>query len=454
MSRKTDAIGIVVAIGLVGLVCGSSAEPASTGTVYTLDACLARGLSESGEAKNARRDEAIALERKRQTEAQIWPDFTLKAGYTRLDEVQTFDLGGGPLALSVADNYSARAEVSQLLFSSGKVGAALRAARLAGAFAGAVRAETECGLRRRIRQGFYGVLVSRAAVRVEEQSVEQFRALLDQAQQKLRSGTASEFDVISARVRVANEEPRLIQARNDAELSHESFRRLLNLQDAVCSFEGSLECEPVSIESAACEVLALAHRPAVEVARLGVLLRREDLASTRGSALPSLRANASYGGSNVYDPALARDPWEWHWTAGLTAEWKLWDGGLTHALVREKRLELAKEETVLEDVRKAVVLEVRQACLAMDHARKALDAAGETETLATKGMEIAQARYRSGLATYLEVADASVALNQARLTVLRARHAYVAALADLQAAVGLDDARFRDAIPRMKGAGK
>lgn len=445
---------VAAVVALLGLASASAADTAATGTVYTLEDCITRGLSESGVAKNARRDEMIARERKRQTEAQVWPDVSLSAGYSRIDEVQTFDLGSGPMALSVADNYSAKAEVSQLLFSSGKVGAAIRAARLAGVYAGAVRAETECGLLRQIKRGFYDVLVTRAAVRVGEQSVEQFRALLEQAQQKFRNGTASEFDVITARVRVANEEPRLIQARNEAELAFEAFRRLLNLQDRPCTFEGVLECRPVAVDAGACEALALTNRPGVEMARMRVLLRREDVAATRAAAFPSLRAYASYAGSNVYDPALAADPWEWHWTAGMTAEWKLWDGGLTRAMTREKRLELAKEDTTLEEVRKAVVLEVRQACLAMEHARKALAAAGETETLALKGLDVAQARYRSGLGTFLEVADSNVSLNQARLNVLRASHAYLGALADLQAASGLDERRFQEVIGRMKGAGR
>jgi HAE1 family hydrophobic/amphiphilic exporter-1 len=444
----------VVGAVLLGSALSALAGPAPTGSVYNIDACVARGLAESGEARNALRDEAIALSRKRQTEALVWPDLSMRAGYTRLDEVQSYDFGGGPMALGVVDNYSARAEVSQLLFSSGKVGAAIRAARLAGAFAAAARAETECGLLRRIKRGFYDVIVTRAAVGVEEQSVTQYGALLEQARQKFAAGTASEFDVISARVRVANEEPRLIQARNEAELAFESLRRLLNLQDKPCSFEGNLECRPFALDQAACEAVALACRPGVEMARLRVELRREDAASTKGSALPSLRANASYAGSNVYDPILARDPWEWHWTAGLTAEWKLWDGGMTHALVREKRLELAKEETALEEVRKAVVLDVRQACLGIEHATRALAAAAETGALARKGLEIAQSRYKSGMGTYLEVADATVAASQAMLAALRAGHAYLGALADLQAAVGLKDADFRAIVLRAEGVAK
>jgi HAE1 family hydrophobic/amphiphilic exporter-1 len=443
-----------IAAALLVTACAALAGPAPAGSVYSLDACVARGLAESGEARNARRDEAIALSRKRQTEALVWPDISLRAGYTRLDEVQSYDFGGGPMALGVVDNYSARAEVSQLLFSSGKVGAAIRAARLAGAFAAAVRAETECGLLRRIKRCFYDVIVTRAAVRVEEQSLAQFKALLDQARQKFTAGTASEFDVISARVRVANGEPRLIQARNEAELALELLRRLLNLQDSPCSFEGDLGCRPFAPDFAAFEAVAMARRPGVEMARLRVELRREDAASTRGSALPSLRANASYAGSNVYDPILAQDPWEWHWTAGVTAEWKLWDGGMTHSLVREKRLELAKEETAQEEVRKAVILEVRQACLGIEHARKALDAAAETEALAKKGLEIAQARYKSGMGTYLEVADATVAASQAMLSGLRAGHACLGAMADLQAAVGLNDADFRAIVLRAEGVAK
>ena len=412
---------------------------------YGLADCVRLGLAQSTVAANARRDQAIADAQFDQALSQALPSFSVSAGYTRLDELTAIDFGGGESQeFGTLDNYSVGAEVSQLLYSSGKVKAALRAAGTSKRYAEQVRAETDSGLVRDVRRAFYGILLARAAVEVNRESVAQLQQNAAQVKERLAHETASEFDHLTAQVRLANEEPALIAARNNLDLAMEDLRRRLGLDDAPFEIDGELAYAPVTVDLDALLAVALDSRPAIVGMQNLVKLRGEAVRSARADGLPEVRASARYDGANAYQFVSFEDEWEWHWQASLSLEWALWDGGLTRGVVREKRLDKEKTEADLEEMRRLVRLEVRSAWLEMRRAGDAVQAARGNVALAERALGIAKVRYEQGLATYLEFTDSNLALSRARLTWHTALHAHSVALADLQYACGVSDERFAE----------
>ena len=98
--------------------------------VLTLTDSIEMGLEQAAAARNARRDEAIAGKRIGQVRAQLLPQLKATGRYTRLDEVEAFEFDGERFEMGREDTYAAGVEASQLLYSGGSVGAALKAARL------------------------------------------------------------------------------------------------------------------------------------------------------------------------------------------------------------------------------------------------------------------------------------------------------------------------------------
>jgi outer membrane protein len=117
--------------------------------------------------------------------------------------------------------------------------------------------------------------------------------------------------------------------------------------------------------------------------------------------------------------------------------WDVWDGRLTKGTVREKALELEKTRADLDDAERHVRLQVRQAYLDMAHAGQAVAASAGTVSRAAKALEIARARHKSGLGTYLEFTDANLALSTARLTHLVAMRDHMSAVVALRYATGM-----------------
>ncbi|HPR69166.1 MAG TPA: TolC family protein [Kiritimatiellia bacterium] len=403
--------------------------------VLTLTDSIEMGLEQATAARNARRDEAIAGKRIGQVRAQLLPQLKATGRYTRLDEVEAFEFDGDRFEMGREDTYAAGVEASQLLYSGGSVGAALKAARLYLDVARASVQQVENDLVRDIRTAFHGILLADEQVRVQEASVAQLEDLLEQTEARYRRQTAPEFDVLTARVRLANEQPKLIQARKQAELARVAFRNLVRIESEDVDVDGELVFEPEERALEEWQALGRERRP--ELIELGGLLgmREADIRAEQGGGLPQVRAFAGYRGENPQSGS-SRDEWDWGWNAGVAVEWDLFDGLLRRNRVSEKRLELAKARELLEETERQIALEIQTHYLDMREAAETVAASAETVELAEKGLEIARARYENGLATYLDFTDANLALATARLTRLQALHDHMNALARLRQASG------------------
>ena len=432
--KRTIASG--VAIGWMAWAgCASGAEASPAKPVFTLKECVEIGLKQAASARNALRDEQIAGTRIGQVRAQILPQLKAKGGYTRLDEAASSEVDGEMVQLGREDNYSAGISVSQLLYSGGSVRSALDAAKLYREVAQTRVRQVENELVRDIRSGFNDILLEDEQVRVQEASAAQLQDLLEQAESRFRQKTASEFDVLSARVRLANIQPVLIRARKQADLARAKFRSLVQLDPADFDLAGELTYEPSERPLEAWQALGLEQRPELIEQRRFLGMWEADIRAEQGGYLPQIRAFAGYDGANP-EAGSADRSWEWGWSAGVTAEWDLFDGALRRNRILEKTLELEKARETLADSERQVALEIQAHHLELEQAAETVAASRDTVALAEKGLEIARTRYENGLATYLDFTDANLSLSVARLTRLQALHDHMNALARLRQASG------------------
>jgi outer membrane protein len=124
------------------------------------------------------------------------------------------------------------------------------------------------------------------------------------------------------------------------------------------------------------------------------------------------------------------------WSAGVGLTWTLLEGGLTAARVREARAALDQLDAEDEAFQQGIRLELEQARLAVRSARASLEASGEVVLNARERLRLADARYRAGLGSGLELSDAQVALNNAAAQEVKARFALGSARASLAKALG------------------
>lgn len=437
--RVLRVMGVLLLAGAMGKPVARAGNdgPAEDLPRFTLDDCLDIGLRKATPQAIAALDERIAAASIEQVRAQVLPQLAATGAYTRLDELTRFDTPDGTFELGRLDNFNAGIEVQQLLYAGGSVRSALKAAHH---YRGLSRAETRRvvqGLRLEIHTGFYGLLLARRRVEVHRASVEQVRAMAEEADRRFRAGAGSEFEALSARVRLANERPALLAAERDYRVARLAFRDLVRLPADDFEPDGELEFTGIKVDDETMKALARDHRPELEIMRMQRALLRSDIRAEQGNFLPSVHARAAYLGSNPPSFAAADDEWDWRWEAGIALRWSLFDGALTRHRVREKRRELEKADHRLDELLRAIDREIEQALLHLAFAEESAMAGRETAELAERNLDIARTRYDTGMITWLEYTDAQLALHTAQLNWAAALRDHRAAIAHLAHAMGL-----------------
>jgi len=250
----------------------------------------------------------------------------------------------------------------------------------------------------------------------------------------LESGTASEFDFLRARVELENRLPELLQIENATHLAELELKRLVNLPaDAVLVLTTEQAPREVVVDEAALRQYAV-QRPAMQAAREAVGIGEAAVRVARASWWPtgSLFGNMAFQAfpSNVLPPGYGE--WQSDWSVAVGVSWTPFDGFQRRARVAEAQAQLRQAHLQERQLEEALELQLQAALGDYRTAMAQLRARHQTVAMAVRAHELAELRYANGLATQLEVSDAALLLEQARVNEVQAIHDYVKALALLE----------------------
>ena len=336
------------------------------------------------------------------------------------DESQQALFGG--LFPPQQDVRQAQASLTQALFTWGQVGAAIHGAKEGMAMAGDQLDTAEQDAVRDAVEAHCDVLLARELAAIAAHDLELKQRHLDEAQRKLDEGTATDYEVLAARVAVQNARPQAIRAANAVRTARDRLRYLLALEGAEVDAAGELApgdslAPPPDYETALAaawanrpELAAIAHQRAVQ----------RDLVKIHGAGdKPRLDLQAAYGQREYdIDGFTADGP---YWSAGLYVSFPIFDGLRTRGKVAQARSDARAVEIEEARLRDLIALEVRTAVHAVEEARGIEAALAGTVAQARRLLEMAEAGFDLGVKTHLEVEDAQLNLMAARGNLARAR---------------------------------
>ena len=333
---------------------------------------------------------------------------------------------------------------TQTLFAGGGVESAIKGARLArDAAAFDLQTAIDSALLD-VRTKFFNVILDREKIRVDEESVELYEHQLEDTKNQFQAGTVSNFEVLRARVFLANAQPALIAARNDYRIAIEQLRQSLGRAGAESFPEvaGDLSLVPSpGYDLAAAIASAHEHRPELQKLQKLEDAGEESVKTARSGFFPNLQAFGSYAWEGVsYADSALGSPSVNGWAFGLESTWHIFDGRATDGRVRQAKsqLETARLSKASEELE--VDVEVRQALSSLQEAGELVDASKQTIEQAAEDLRLADAKLHAGSATQLDVLTSQVSLTQAKTDQLTANYNYLVALANVRKAIGLSDA--------------
>jgi outer membrane protein len=396
----------------------------------TMDDAVAAALARRPALRAARGQAEAADAAAREVRGGLLPQVGLDARYAlRRDWPE----GGGR---SVAgDSGSASLSADVLLWDFHRTRSRLRAARSSAEASGLDADAAARDVVLEVRVAYLGVLEGGALEQVARETLANQERHLAQTQEMVKAGTRAAIDLARLRTQVASARAALVRAENGVRTA----RTRLDVAMGAPGQAGYATVAPalpaLAAEGQPTDALfarAVPTRPELASLRATVEAQTYTLAAARRSLWPSLRLGASAGGT---DEDLRDEP-AWGTSAAVTLSWPLFDGLSSRAAADAARARLEVSRAQLDDQQQRVWEELDVAASDVASGRAQLPAAEEALAAARDLLGLAEARYREGVGSSLELADAELELATAAAQRVQVEYDLASARARLVRALG------------------
>lgn len=314
---------------------------------------------------------------------------------------------GGNFEPSVQELYSVSGEVSQTIFTFGKIRAAVALARLAG---GVVEAQIESARLETAlmaAEGYYQLLAAQRAVEVVEAQEKARQEALDVVEARYEIGEATQLELLRARSSLADVGPELAARRGEVAVAESRLRLVLGLPP-----QTELAPEPVATVEPPSprgfeELLRDARTERPELVDLALqrqaLEKRQEV--LHAEAKPQIDFNGYYG-RQVRLPENVTDPLFDNWLVSVGLRWEFFDGGRRKGQVAQLESQRQQLGWQLRDLESRIVLDIETALTRYRSAVAALAAARVAAETAREASRVAAETYREGVSLQADLLDA------------------------------------------------
>lgn len=431
---QTHVQHLVLILAVAGLILMSPpVSHASDVRVLTLADALKLADDQNKDIRMAEAYRKLVEGRYVEERSAALPKLTLVGSLGRTkDETQT---AISPMIPTVQKYYGGELLLNQPLFTWGQIGAAIRAAKI-----GLKTADDQMDLYRQavardVSEAFYDALLARELHAIAVSNLEQKQRHFEEAKRKFDAGTATDYDVLSAEVQVANARPDVIRTDNMMTVTRERLAVLLCLEGRSIDVTGELRAEPGPVPSSDDTFnTALAKRPELAELRHKIDMQKEAITVYNSFDKPRVDLQASYGwrdlevGDNSENGEVSK--------AAVILSFPFFDGMKTRGKVAQSRSELTTMTLQEGKLKDAIRLQSEESLSALKEAGEILKALEGVVSQAERLLVMAEKGFVYGVKTSLDVQDAQQAVREARGSLARARRDYLVARVNLDWVAG------------------
>ncbi len=365
---------------------------------------------------------------------------------------------------SVDNQFVLSLSITQTLFNGSAFAAIQGAEQFKELSEDAVRRERQVVIDE-VRRAYFSALLAWQQVEVLRSSVDRLRRTVEDVSRTVEQGLASRYEKLSAEVELVNLETELIAAENQAELAKKNINLILNLDPAQpVRLAGDLNMaamQPVG-DLTLDEAVSIAKefRPDLKQADGFIEINRINERISRSSYRPvvSAFANMDYIGRvpdnrTVIgpDPAAPDNPfrfssenrsffhdtyWNPNVAVGINVSWSIFTGFQNRARLEQSRIETRKSELRHDYLSNAIRVEVDQALRNLRTAERRIESQRRNIEQAEMNYDFARTRLMEGVGNNLEERQASMLLDQSRLSYLASVHDYLLAASRFELVLG------------------
>ncbi|MFZ3215036.1 MAG: TolC family protein [Candidatus Acidiferrales bacterium] len=285
-----------------------------------------------------------------------------------------------------------------------------------------------------VDSAYYYVLKAQAVLQVAQETVKDRQLVSDQVTEMEKNKLKSGLDVSFANVDLAQAQLLLVQAQNDLQASYAALSDALGFADQK-SYQLAEQplpgAPPADLSALIAE--AMRNRPEIISQQFDLNSAQSYATAQRDLWLPTISAVGVAGLTPYREDALAPR----YAAAGFNVNIPIFNGRQFNALHAEANAQASARQQYLRDLQNGVVRDVRKAWLNANSGFQRLALTQQLLDESNQALDLAQARYKLGLSSIIELSQAQLNDTQAQISQASAKYDYEAQLSALNYQVGL-----------------
>jgi outer membrane protein len=356
----------------------------------------------------------------KQARSGLLPQVNLYGSIVQAESANTRILAGGLNNPSVFNRAAFGAGLSQLITDFGRTYNLAASTKLQASAENQNARTTREQVLLDVDRSFFGVLQAQAVVNVAQQTVDTRQLLLDRVSILASNKLKSDLDVSFSRVALEDARLLLQQAHNNFDSALASLSAVLGYREQ--QHFNLVESNPVPVNSSD-DVSALIGKALQDRPELASFRDQRDAAlrlarSLRDARLPTISAGIVSGDAPSHDARLPDS----YTAGGIQVSVPLFAGGLYQARQREAELRAKAAAESLRGLEDVVSRDVRIAWLNFNNARERLRTTQQLSRYAANAYQLAEARYKAGSSSIVELSQAQLALTSAQISETGSRY--------------------------------
>lgn len=422
------AITLIMGIIIVGLVVFLPQERISATQGYTLND-LYRIALQRAEVIMISKDNLYVSERtKDKAVSALMPRISIIGGYTRYflptDNIVRPD-----------DVISGGVRVDQSFSLAGKEFIALRGTRV-----GVDKSKYDLYAVKekyllRVASAYYDVRSAKGEIEIAAAHVERLTGHRDAAAKRFKVGEVTKTDLLRAEAELAGAKSELIMAENALEIAKAILARVVGLTGDFVIRDSNARYKNIAAHDLnLLKKTALAERAEMRSSILQSKMAEKEVRHTKGAYWPTLSIEAVYMRTeeNPAHPLFIEESLH----VGFRLNFLIFDGGLRRAEIRQTKARQRQAELLREDLRKSINIEVESVYLDLMTQKGILEFLENQVIFAKDNFDLISRKYEFGLATGIDVMDASALLVTSKRQLSEAAYNYELSLVRLKRATG------------------
>ncbi len=260
-----------------------------------------------------------------------------------------------------------------------------------------------------------------------------FQQVVDMNQE----GLVSEYDLLRAELEVRKLEPEVLEAEKNSKLAMEGFANHLDMKESKLLLIDDInlpEMEEIDLDNAV--ESGLKNRMEIELSGIGVDVNKVLLRYEKGNFLPNIGITADYTYFGADEEKIESDDWGSSYQVGLGFSMPLFTGFSNSSKIKKAKHTLNQAKLDHKTLEEMIELDIRNSFWQWKADLEKVKVQTRNVELASKGLEIANARYENKVSNQLEIIDAQLQLKAAKLSFMNAKYAAVISYTKLQKAMG------------------